>query len=72
MEVAMARKNYAEHARVTAICVNLALDGVEADIRDELEHATGEAAHALRRVLARMKKRRAAEDQPESAGIARM
>ncbi len=57
----MTRKNYAEHARVTAICVNLALDGVEADIREELEQATEEAAYALRRVLARMKERRVSE-----------
>lgn len=54
----MAQRNYAEHARATAICVNMALDGVEADIRDELERATDEAAAALRRVLARMKQRR--------------
>ena len=51
----MAQRNYAEHARVTAICVNLALEGVEADIHHELERATDEAALALRRVLARMK-----------------
>ena len=60
----MAQRNYAEHARATAICVNLALDGVEADIRDELERATDDAALALRRVLARMKQRRVAESQP--------
>jgi hypothetical protein len=57
----MARRNYGEHARVTAICVNLALDGVEADIRDELERATEDAALALRRVLERMKQRRVAD-----------
>jgi hypothetical protein len=60
----MARRNYAEHARVTAICVNLALDGVEADIQEELDWVTDEAAAALRRVLAKMKERRIAEDQP--------
>ena len=38
----MARNNHAEHARVTAICVNLALDGVEADIRQELDSMLGE------------------------------
>jgi hypothetical protein len=38
----MARRNYVEHARVTAICVNLALDGVEADIQEELEWVTDE------------------------------
>ena len=36
---AMARKNHSEHARVTAICVNLALDQIEADISKELEQA---------------------------------
>jgi hypothetical protein len=60
----MARRNYAEHARVTAICVNLALDGVEADIQEELEWVTDEAAAALRRVLERMKQRRVAEGTP--------
>jgi hypothetical protein len=64
----MARKNYAEHARVTAICVNLALDGVEADIQEELEWVTDEAAAALRRVLARMKERRIAEERPVANG----
>jgi hypothetical protein len=59
----MARRNYAEHARVTAICVNLALDGVEADIRDELERATEDGALALRRVLERMKQRRVADHE---------
>ena len=54
----MARKDHAEHARVTAICVNLALDGVESDIRRELDQTTGEAATALRRVLERLKQRR--------------
>ena len=65
----MARKNYAEHARVTAICVNLALDGVEADIQEELEWVTDEAAAALRRVLARMKERRIAEGQPVASAL---
>ncbi len=54
----MARKDHAEHARVTAICVNLALDGVKSDIRRELDQTTGEAATALRRVLERLKQRR--------------
>ena len=58
----MAGKNFSDHARVTAICVNLALDGVEADIREELERVTDEAALALRRVLVRMRQRRVAGD----------
>ena len=43
----MAVKNHAEHARVTAICVNLALDSVEADLREELDQVADEAAAAL-------------------------
>lgn len=68
----MTQRNYAELARATAICVNMALDGVEADIRDELERATDEAAAALRRLLARMKRRRIEEGEPRSAGAIRM
>ena len=68
----MAQRNYAEHARTTAICVNLVLDGVEADIREELERVTDEAASALRRVLALMKQRRVAENAaPEARGARR-
>ena len=59
----MARKDHAEHARVTAICVNLALDGVEADIRSELNRTTGEGASALRRVLDALRRRRVARDE---------
>jgi hypothetical protein len=65
----MARRNYAEHARVTAICVNLALDGAEADIRDELERATEEGALALRRVLERMKQRRIADHEHAKGAV---
>jgi hypothetical protein len=65
----MARRNHGEHARVTAICVNLALDGVEADIRDELEHAAEDAALALRRVLERMKQRRVADHEKAEGAL---
>ena len=58
----MARKNHAEHARVTAICVNLALDGVEADILQELDNMWGEQTPALRRVLEKLKDRRLRPD----------
>lgn len=51
-------KNFTEHARVTAICVNLALDAVEADIRSELELASPEAARTLKRLLKQQKERR--------------
>jgi hypothetical protein len=60
----MTKRSYAEHARVTAICVNLALDGIEQDIREELEAATGRSVEPLRRVLTKLKHRRLAERQP--------
>jgi hypothetical protein len=58
----MAIRNFADHARVTAICVNLALDQVEADLREALEVASMEAAVALRRTLERMRERRISPD----------
>ena len=64
----MAKKNHLEHARVTAICVNLALDAVEADLSDELQRAQGEAAVALKHVLSRLKVRRVSADGLEVAG----
>jgi hypothetical protein len=64
----MIRKNHAEHARVTAICVNLALDGVEADIRQELGQTTGEATSALQRVLAKLKERRVTGNELKATG----
>jgi hypothetical protein len=64
----MARKNHAEHARVTAICVNLALDGVEADIRQELDSISGEQARTLLRVLEKLKDRRVKSDVVICAG----
>jgi hypothetical protein len=48
---------YAEHAKATAICVELALGGVQSDIQRELDASTGQAAEALRRVLERLKER---------------
>lgn len=64
----MARKRHAEHARVTAICVNLALDGVEADIRTELGHAEGVEVEALQRVLDKLKHRRLKNDVIQHSG----
>jgi hypothetical protein len=64
----MARKNHSEHAKVTAICVNLALDGVEADIREELDHITGESAAALERVLAKLRERRVTGQELRATG----
>ena len=64
----MARKNHEEHARVTAICVDLALDGVEADIRDELIRTSGDTAQVLKRVLDRLRNRRVAKSELQAAG----
>ncbi len=64
----MARKNHSEHARVTAICVNLALDAVEADIRKELSQTRGETATALQRVLSRLRERRVSGNELEATG----
>lgn len=64
----MARKNHAEHARVTAICVNLALDGVEDDIRAELDGMSDAEASALLRVLAKLNERRVRGDVLKPVG----
>lgn len=64
----MARKNHADHARVTAICVNLALDCVEEEIRQELASANEATAAVLQRVLARVRHRRIAGDEIKAAG----
>lgn len=64
----MARKNYSDHARVTAICVNLALDAVEEEIRRELEGSNSSTAAVLERVLAKVKQRRLAGDEIGTAG----
>jgi hypothetical protein len=48
---------YRIHSRETAICVELALGTVEADIKSELEKATGPTADALLRVLEKMRER---------------
>lgn len=66
----MATRKYADHARVTAICVNLALDQVEADLREALELASTETAVVLRRTLERMRERRISPDGISAAGPA--
>jgi hypothetical protein len=48
---------YVEHAKATAICVELALGGVQSDIQKELDASTGQTAEALKRVLERLKER---------------
>lgn len=47
----------AEFAKATAVCVELALNSVEGDIRRELEVSTGAAAEALRRLLLKVNER---------------
>jgi hypothetical protein len=64
----VAVKNHSEHARVTAICVNLALDAAEADLADELTRVKGDAAVALERVLTRVRQRRIVSQELEPAG----
>jgi hypothetical protein len=64
----MAGKNYEEHARVTSICVNLALDGVEADLREALDQANDEAAAVLRAVLEKLRQRRIQQNELEPTG----
>jgi hypothetical protein len=68
LEALMTRKNHLEHARVTAICVNLALDCVEADIRQELGRISGEGSTALKRVLVKLKERRVTGNELEATG----
>ena len=64
----MAGRNYEEHARVTSICVNLALDGVEADLREALDRASDEAASALREVLEKVRQRRVLANELKPTG----
>jgi len=67
-EATVARKNHADHARVTAICVNLALDRVEEEIRHEIAAADDATAAVLERVLAKVRQRRIAGDEITAAG----
>lgn len=64
----MARKNHSDHARVTAICVNLALDAVEEEIRQELQASAPGTAAALERILAKVRQRRLLGDEIGTAG----
>jgi hypothetical protein len=47
-----------QFAQATAICVNMAIDCVEGDIRKELATATGDSAALLQRLLVKLKTRR--------------
>jgi hypothetical protein len=61
--------NYLEHTRAAAICVELALSGVQTDIEKELEFSTGVATDALRRVLAKLKERQKIINEISSSSI---
>lgn len=67
-EMPVVRKNHSDHARVTAICVNLALDSVEEEIRQEITTASASTAEVLERVLAKVRYRRIAGDEIKAAG----
>lgn len=67
-EATVASKNHADHARVTAICVNLALDCVEEELRQEIAVATTCTAEVLERVLAKVRQRRLSGDEIAATG----
>jgi hypothetical protein len=54
---------YQIHSKETAICVELALDAVEGDIRAELEANNGTPTDALKRVLEKLRERRKVVEQ---------
>lgn len=54
----MAARTISDHAQITAVCVNFALESVAADIREELSRATADSAEVLRRVLSRVEQRK--------------
>lgn len=62
-------RNYAEHARVTAICVNLALDAVEADIVEALEAHGHDIKQVLACLLERLKARRINHSEFKDANL---
>lgn len=51
---------YVRYARETALCVDVAYEALETDLRTELAVANGEAKIALARILARLVQRREA------------
>jgi hypothetical protein len=50
--------NYTRYSKETAICVGLALDAIEADIKAEIAAPEGAGGDALRRVLEKLRQRR--------------
>lgn len=59
---------YKEYTKAAAICVNLAVDSIEGDIRKELTAATGDAADTLRRLLEKLKSRRISLGELDALG----
>lgn len=51
-----------QFAKATSICVNMAIDCVEADIRKELVVAKGDAVELLKRLLVKLRTRRLVDD----------
>jgi hypothetical protein len=54
----MVDQPHSEYMKAAAICVNLAVDSIEGEIRKELNTAAGESAAMLRRLLERVRLRR--------------
>jgi hypothetical protein len=54
----MVDQPHSEYTKAAAICVNLAVDSIEGEIRKELNTAAGESAEMLRRLLERVRLRR--------------
>ena len=54
----MDRTKFAEHAKVTAICVEFALSAVEADIQREIDKSTGPTAEVLLRLINKVGERK--------------
>jgi len=54
---------YAPYSRETALCVELAYDSVEDDLRAEMQRATGATFQSLERILKRVRERRQVLDQ---------
>lgn len=54
---------YLPYARETALCVEVAYEGLEEDLRCELMHAQGEAEAVVQRLLERLTKRREVLEQ---------
>ena len=64
----MSHSIHDDYERAAAICVNLALDAVEGDIRKELLAAEVDSAEMLNRVLQSIRKRRIDADRLRPVG----